>query len=68
MKDRKKYRRWAMVYAAVAFLLLAALVILLAGGAYKTVIGILGSGVLAAETVLLALCSAFWWREGWREE
>lgn len=68
MKDKKKYRRWAVVYAAVALLLLAALVIVAAGGAYKTAIGILCSIVLMAEVVLLVLCSAYLWREGWREE
>ena len=68
MKDKKKYRRWAVVYAVVALLLLAALVIVVAGGAYKTAIGILCSIALTAEVVLLTLCSAFWWREGWRKE
>lgn len=69
MKDeKKKYRRWAVVYAAVAGLLVAALVIVIAGGAYKTAIGIICSVVLTAEIVLLTLCSAYLWREGWREE
>ena len=65
---RAKYRRWAVVYAAVAGLLVAALVIVIAGGAYKTAIGIICSVVLTAEIVLLTLCSAYMWREGWREE
>lgn len=69
MKDeKKKCRRWAVVYAAVAALLLGMLVILLAGGAYRTAIGIICSVVLTAEIVLLTMCSAYLWREGWREE
>lgn len=69
MKDRKKKcRRWAVVYAAVAGLLLGMLVILIAGGAYRTGIGIICSVVLTAEIVLLTMCSAYLWREGWREE
>nr|DAM59843.1 MAG TPA: SMODS and SLOG-associating 2TM effector domain 2 [Caudoviricetes sp.] len=69
MRDKRaKYRRWAVVYAAVAGLLVAALVIVIAGGAYKTAIGIICSVVLTAEIVLLTLCSAYMWREGWREE
>lgn len=68
MKDRKKYRRWAVVYAAVAGLLLGMLVILIAGGAYRPAIGIICSVVLTAEIVLLTMCSAYLWREGWREE
>lgn len=68
MKSRKKYRRWAVAYAAVAGLLLGMLVILIAGGAYRTAIGIICSVVLTAEIVLLTMCSAYMWREGWREE
>lgn len=69
MKDsKKKYRRWAVVYAAVAGLLLGMLVILIAGSAYRTGIGIICSVVLTAEIVLLTMCSAYLWREGWREE
>lgn len=69
MEDRKKkYRRWAVAYAAVAGLLLGMLVILIAGGAYKTAIGIICSVVLTAEIVLLTMCSVYMWREGWREE
>lgn len=68
MKDRKKYRRWAVVYILLALLLQAALVLLMVAGVYKTLVGVLCIVVVAADMAFLIAGSAYLWREGWREE
>ena len=68
MKDRKKYRRWAVVYILLALLLQAALVLLMVAGVYKTLVGVLYMVVVAADMAFLVVGSAYLWREGWREE
>lgn len=68
MKDKKKYRRWAVVYILLAMLLQAAMVLLMVAGVYKTLIGVLCIIVVAADMVFLVAGSAYLWREGWREE
>lgn len=39
MEDKKKYRRWAVVYILLALLLAAVLVLLIVAGVYKTLVG-----------------------------
>lgn len=61
MKDeKKKYRRWAVVYILLA--------LLMAAGVYKTLVGVLCMVVVAADMAFLVAGSAYLWREGWREE
>lgn len=61
MKDeKKKYRRWAVVYILLA--------LLLAAGVYKTLVGVLCMVVVAADMAFLVAGSAYLWREGWREK
>lgn len=67
MKDKKKYRRWAVVYILLAMLMQAAMVLLMVAGVYKTLIGALCIIVVAADMAFLVVGSAFLWREGWRE-
>ena len=60
MKDeKKKYRRWAVVYILLA--------LLMAAGVYKTLVGVLCMVVVAADMAFLVAGSAYLWREGWRE-
>lgn len=68
MKDRKKYRRWAVVYILLALLMQAALVLLMVAGVYKTLVGVLCMVAVAADMAFLVVSSAYLWREGWREE
>lgn len=68
MKDKKKYRCWAVVYILLAMLLEAALVLLMVAGVYKTFMGVLCLAVVAADMAFLVVSSAYLWREGWREE
>lgn len=69
MKDeKKKYRRWAVVYILLALLMAAVLALLLAAGVYKTLVGVLCMVVVAADMAFLVVGSAYLWREGWREE
>lgn len=68
MKDRKKYRRWAVVYILLALLMQAALVLLMVAGVYKTIVGALCLIVVAADMAFFVVGSAYLWREGWREE
>ena len=68
MKDKKKYRRWAVVYILLAMLLQAAMVLLMVAGVYKTLIGVLCIIVVAADMAFLVVSSAYLWREGRREE
>lgn len=68
MKDeKKKYRRWAVVYILLALLMAAVLALLMAAGVYKTLVGVLCM-VVAADMAFLVAGSAYLWREGWREE
>lgn len=69
MKEKKKYRRWAVVYILLALLLLqAVLVLLMVAGVYKTLVGVLCMAVVAADMAFLVAGSAYLWREGWREK
>lgn len=68
MRDRKKYRRWAVVYILLALLLQAVLVLLMVAGVYKTLVGVLCMVVVAADMAFLVAGSAYLWREGWREK
>lgn len=68
MKDKKKCRRWAVVYILLALLLQAVLVLLMVAGVYKTFVGVLCMVVVAADMAFLVAGSAYLWREGWREE
>lgn len=68
MKDKNKCRRWAVVYILLALLLMAALVLLMVAGVYKTLVGVLCMAVVAADMVFLVAGSAYLWREGWREK
>ena len=64
MKDKRaKYRRWAVVYILLALLMAAALVLLMAAGVYKTLVGVLCVAVVAADMVFLVAGSAYLWRE-----
>lgn len=67
-KDKNKCRRWAVMYILLALLLVAALVLLMAAGVYKTLVGVLCMAVVAADMTFLVAGSAYLWREGWREE
>lgn len=62
MEDKKKYRRWAVVYILLALLLAAALVLLIVAGVYKTLVGVLCM-VVVAYMVFLVAGSAYLWRE-----
>lgn len=69
MKEKKKYRRWAVVvYILLALLLQAVLVLLIVAGVYKTFVGVLCMVVVAADMAFLVAGSAYLWREGWREK
>ena len=68
MEDKKKYRRWAVVYILLAMLMQAVLVLLIVAGVYKTLVGVLCMVVVAADMAFLVAGSAYLWREGWREE
>ena len=63
MEDKKKYRRWAVVYILLALLMAAVLALLMVAGVYKTLVG-----VLCMDIAFLVAGSAYLWREGWREE
>lgn len=64
MKDeKKKYRRWAVVYILLALLMAAVLALLMAAGVYKTLVGVLCMVVVAADTVFLVAGSAYLRRE-----
>ena len=43
-------------------------VLLMAAGVYKTLVGVLCMVVVAADMAFLVAGSAYLWREGWREE
>ena len=50
MKDeKKKYRRWAVLYILLALLMAAVLALLMAAGVYKTLVGVLCMVVVAAD-------------------
>lgn len=68
MKDKKKCRRWAVVYILLALLMQAVLVLLMVAGVYKTLVGVLCVVVVAADMAVLVAGSAYLWREGWREK
>ncbi len=64
MKDeKKKCRRWAVVYILLALLLQSALVLLMVAGVYKTLVGALCMVVVAADMAFLIAGSAYLWRE-----
>lgn len=63
MEDKKKYRRWAVVYILLALLMQAVLVLLIVAGVYKTLVGVLCMVVVAAYMVFLVAGSAYLWRE-----
>ena len=63
MEDKKKYRRWAVVYILLALLLAAVLVLVMAAGVYKTFVGVLCMVVVAADMVFLVAGSTYLWRE-----
>ena len=68
MKDKKKYRRWAVVYILLALIQLAVLVLMIVLGTYQTLVGVLCVIVVVADMTFLVVCSAYLWREGRREE
>ena len=63
MEDKKKYRRWAVVYILLALLLAAVLVLVIVAGVYKTFVGVLCMAVVAADIAFLVAGSAYLWRE-----
>lgn len=63
MEDKKKYRRWAVVYILLALLLAAVLVLLMVADVYKTLVGVLCMAVVAADIAFLVAGSAYLWRE-----
>lgn len=63
MKDKKKYRRWAVVYILLALLLAAVLVLLIVTGVYKTLVGVLCMVVVAADIAFLVAGSVYLRRE-----
>ena len=63
MEDKKKYRRWAVVYILLALLLAAVLVLVIVAGVYKTFVGVLCMVVVAADMAFLVAGSAYLWRE-----
>lgn len=64
MKDeKKKYRRWAVVYILLALLMAAVLALLMAAGVYKTLVGVLCLVVVVADMVFLVAGSTYLWRE-----
>lgn len=63
MKDKKKYRRWAVVYILLALLLAAVLVLLIVAGVYKTLVGVLCMVVVAADMAFLVAGSVYLRRE-----
>lgn len=64
MKDeKKKYRRWAVVYILLALLMAAVLALLMAAGVYKTLVGVLCMVAVAADMVFLVAGSTYLWRE-----
>lgn len=63
MEDKKKYRRWAVVYILLAMLMQAVLVLLIVAGVYKTLVGVLCMVVVAADIAFLVAGSAYLRRE-----
>lgn len=63
MEDKKKYRRWAVVYILLALLLAAVLVLVIVAGVYKTFVGVLCMAVVAADIAFLVAGSAYLRRE-----
>ena len=63
MEDKKKYRRWAVVYILLALLMAAVLVLLMVVGVYKTLVGVLCMAVVAADIAFLVAGSAYLRRE-----
>ena len=63
MEDKKKYRRWAVVYILLALLMAAVLVLLMVAGVYKTFVGVLCMAVVVADIAFLVAGSAYLWRE-----
>ena len=63
MEDKKKYRRWAVVYILLALLMAAVLVLVIVAGVYKTFVGVLCLVVVAADMVFLVAGSTYLWRE-----
>lgn len=63
MEDKKKYRRWAVVYILLALLMAAVLVLVIVAGVYKTFVGVLCMAVVAADIAFLVAGSAYLWRE-----
>lgn len=63
MEDKKKCRRWAVVYILLALLLAAVLVLLMVAGVYKTLVGVLCMVGVAADMVFLVAGSAYLRRE-----
>ena len=63
MKDKNECRRWAVVYILLALLMAAVLALLMAAGVYKTLVGVLCMGVVAADIAFLVAGSAYLRRE-----
>lgn len=63
MEDKKKCRRWAVVYILLALLMAAVLVLLIVAGVYKTLVGALCMAVVAADIAFLVAGSAYLRRE-----
>lgn len=63
MEDKKKYRRWAVVYILLALLMQVVLVLLIVAGVYKTLVGVLCMVVVAADIAFLVAGSAYLRRE-----
>lgn len=63
MEDKKKYRRWAVVYILLALLMAAVLVLLMVVGVYKTLVGVLCIVVVAADIAFLVAGSVYLRRE-----
>lgn len=63
MEDKKKCRRWAVVYILLALLMAAVLVLLIVAGVYKTRVGVLCMVVVAADIAFLVAGSAYLRRE-----
>lgn len=63
MEDKKKCRRWAVVYILLALLMAAVLALLMAAGVYKTLLGVLCMVVVAADIAFLVAGSAYLRRE-----
>lgn len=64
MEDKKKYRRWAVVYILLALLLAALAAGLLAWGrVYETAVGCVCCGVIVAMAVLMGWAARIMRRE-----